>query len=186
MSNWSTSIVSRRGPSHCLSRSASTWARNTRSRGASNSRTISITGSPSGAMISVSWCFVMTLLLVLFGVLLGRHPREHLVEALVTLLDLAPTPFYPSGHQVENLRLQMAGTALGVLRTSDQACLLQHLQVLGDGLDRHVVRRRELGERRVRHGEAGHQVAPSRVGQRGERARELFLVHVRPLLQLIG
>src|SRR3990170_7331985 len=46
-------IVSRRGPSHCTSSSGSVWARNGRSRGASNSRVISMYGTPGSAVIVV-------------------------------------------------------------------------------------------------------------------------------------
>ena len=104
---------------------------------------------------------------------------QHGVEALVPLLGPALVALDPLGHQVEDLRLQVHGPALGVAALGHQPGPLEHLQVLGDGLHADVVRRRELADGRVTHREAGHEVAPGGVGESREDGGEL-VGHGRP------
>ena len=75
----------------------------------------------------------------------SRRPRTTVLAALtsVTLLGLAPVALDPLGHQVEHLGFQVHGPALGLPGPGHQARLLEHLEVLGDGLEADVVRRRE-------------------------------------------
>ncbi len=106
------------------------------------------------------------------------------VEAPVALLRLPAVPLDPLRHQVEDLRLEVHRAALGVPAPGDQARLLEHLQVLGDRLDGHLVGRGQLADRGVAGGEPGDHVAAGRVGQGGEHPGELVGHGVRP--QLIG
>jgi hypothetical protein len=67
------------------------------------------------------------------------HGLEDIVKAAVALLGQTPIPLYPFGHQIEHLRLQMHGPALGLSGTTDQTGLLEDFEVLGDRLNCHVV-----------------------------------------------
>ena len=96
------------------------------------------------------------------------------VEALVALLGLPAVPLDPRGHEVEHLRFEVDGATLGLPAAADQAGVLQHPQVLGDGLDRHVVGLGQLVDRGVGQGQPGDHVPPGGVGQRREHLRELI------------
>ena len=87
------------------------------------------------------------------------------VEALVALLGLLAVPLDPLRHQVEDLRLEVARSPLGVLALTDQARVGEHLDVLGHRLDGDVVGIGQLAHGGVAHGEAGHHVAPRRIGE---------------------
>src|ERR1700730_6328308 len=103
--------VRSRGPSHCTSSSGSLQARNTRSRGASNSRVMTICGMPGSAVI----CVLLILVyfrsgrLVAAGVvfLAGLQRREQFVEPLVSFVPEPLVAGQPGGHLAERLRLQM-------------------------------------------------------------------------------
>ena len=132
----------------------STWARKTFSRGASNSRMIVTIGTFSSTMISAS-------LHAWFSFGLVGQVRQEGVEALVALPRPAAGTARSTGHEVEHLRFEVDGATLGLLRAAHQAGVLQHLQVLGDGLERHVVGRSQLVDRGVGQGRAGR---PCRAG----------------------
>ena len=138
-------------------------------------------------MISVSWVLV-AVMSVLLSWLVGwwlrrggfdvvRHRPEDVVEAAVALLGLAAVALDPLGHQVEDLRFEVHRAALGVPAAAHQAGVLEHLEVLGDGLDGHVVRRGELVDGGVPDGQPGHHVAPGGVGQRREHPGERISRH---------
>src|SRR6202167_6429006 len=127
-------VVSSRGPSHCASRSGSVWARNTRSRGASNSRVMMTIGIPGSAVIAV-------LLIVVSPccrgrswpgpAFLGRLQRgQQVVEPLVALVPEPLVAGQPGGHLAERLGLQAAEPCGSPPVPRDQARLLEHLQVL--------------------------------------------------------
>jgi hypothetical protein len=80
----------------------------------------------------------------------------------------------------------MARPPLGVFALADQAGVGEHLDVLGHRLDRDVVGIGQLPDGGVAHGEAGHHVAPRRVGERREDVGQLVVGHRRLLLQLNG
>src|SRR5262249_9026042 len=100
------------------------------------------------------------------------HGREDVVEAAVALLDLAPVALDPCGHEVEDLRFEVNGAALGVAAPAHHAGVLQHLEMLGDGLQGDVVRRGEVVDGGVPGGQARHDVAPDRVAQSQKGPRE--------------
>ena len=97
---------------------------------------------------------------------------QDVVEAPVALLGLAPVPLDPLGHEVEHLRFEVHRAALGVPRAAHQAGVLEHPQVLGHGLDGHVVGLGQLVDRGVAHGEPGDHVAPGGIGQGREHPGE--------------
>ncbi len=108
------------------------------------------------------------------------HRPEDLVEAAAALLGLPAVPLDPLGHEVEDLRLEVHGASLGVAGAAHQTGVLEHLEVLGDRLDRDVVRLGELVDRRVGEGEPGNHVAPRGVCQRCEHPRERIGRHRSP------
>src|SRR5260221_11467318 len=101
------------------------------------------------------------------------------VETVVALLGLSAVPLDPLGHQVEDLRFEMARPPLGVFALADQAGVGQHLDVLGHGLDGDVVGISQLPDRGVAHGEASHDVAPRRIGESTEDSGQLVVGHRR-------
>jgi hypothetical protein len=108
------------------------------------------------------------------------HPRQHRVEALIALLGLAPVALDPLVHQVEDLRLQPHRPGLRARRPTHDAGTLQHLEVLVDRLQRHLVGLGELVHGRVTRREPGHHVAPGRIGQRREDPRQRVCRHRHP------
>jgi hypothetical protein len=107
-----------------------------------------------------------------------RHRAQDVVETAVALLGLPPVTLDPLGHQLEDIRLEVHRAALGLPAPADQAGVLQHLQVLGDGLDGHVVGRGELVDRGVADREPRHDVPSGGVGQGREHPGERICRHV--------
>src|ERR1700722_18617090 len=101
-----------RGPSHCTRRSGSVWARNTSSRGASNSRVVMIIGMPGSAVISVLLIVVSFLCRcrVMAGILFfaGLQCRQQVIEPLVALVPEPLVAGQPGGHLAERLGFQAA------------------------------------------------------------------------------
>jgi len=56
------------------------------------------------------------------------------------LLDAGPVTLDPGVHQVEGLDIQAHYPGLRAGRAADEPGVLEHLQVLVDGLQRHPVR----------------------------------------------
>src|ERR1700734_1651683 len=125
-----------RGPRHCTRRSGAVWARNTSSRGASNSRVMMKIGMPGSAVISVLLIVVSFLCRcrVMAGILFlsGLQCRQQVIEPLVALVPEPLVAGQPGGHLAERLGLQAAEPGGGPPVPRDQAGLLEHLQVLGD------------------------------------------------------
>ena len=193
-SKWSTCISWRRGPFQRANSSGSVWARKTLAGGASNSRVMRTSGTSGSTLISVSLVrVVMTVLLS--GVVVGAggdgfdvvgHGAQHVVEAAVPVLGLAAVALDPRRHQVEDLRLEVDRAALGVPAAADEAGVLEHPEVLGDGLDGDVVGLGQLVDGGVAVGQPGDDVPPGRVGERREHPGELICGHVVLLVQPIG
>ncbi len=95
----------------------------------------------------------------------GAQVRIQLVEAVVphpaVLID-------PVQGAVECLRLEVAGPELRILAARDEPAALEHLEVFGHRGQRHVEGGSQLVDRGVAPGQAAHDGAPGRVGQRGE------------------
>jgi len=110
----------------------------------------------------------------------AAHLGEDGVEALVALLGSLAVALDPLRHQVEDLRLEMARPPLRVPGLAHQAGVGKHLDVLGHRLDRDVVGIGQLPDGGVAHGEAGHHVAPRRIGESGEDSGQLVVGHGPP------
>src|ERR1700730_3056965 len=133
-------MVRSRGPSHCTSSSGSVYARNTRSRGASNSRVMTICGMPCSAVICVLPIVSPRLdRLIAVGVVLlvGLQRREQLAEPLLALVPEPLVAGQPGGHLAERLGLQVAEPGGRAAGARDQGRVLQHLEVPGDRPVRH-------------------------------------------------
>ena len=125
-----------RGASHCLTRSGSGGRGRPRRPGASNSRSNSMNGTPSGAVMVTgvghgvsSWCRWRRL----------RVPApcdgvEQRVQAPELLLVDQPVLVDPGGERLELGRIEVHRSALGVPASGDQPGLLEHLNVLGHRL----------------------------------------------------
>ena len=146
-------------PIHWTNRSRSVQARKTRSGGCvelardRDRRQVRV-GLDRGL---VGWSCAALMMLLLFSgrVAVGRSEcrRRPSGPARRRGGGTAPRPppvaLDPLRHQVEHLRLEVHRPALGVPAAADQPGVLEHLEVLGDRLDAHVVRRRELAHRGV-------------------------------------
>ncbi|HXL20369.1 MAG TPA: hypothetical protein VN961_22855, partial [Streptosporangiaceae bacterium] len=81
--------------------------------------------------------------MILF-IFVSFHLRQDGVEAAVTLLDAVPVALDPGVHQVESLDLQAHRPGLRPSRPADEPGVLEHPQMLVDGLQRHQVRLGQL------------------------------------------
>jgi hypothetical protein len=108
------------------------------------------------------------------------------VEAAVALLDAGSVALDPGVHQVEGLYLEAHRPGLRAGRAADEPGVLEHLQVLVDGLQRHPVRLGQLAHGRVAFGEPGHHVAPGRIREGGEDLRQRVHGHRFPQFQPNG
>ena len=102
---------------------------------------------------------------------------QQVVEAAVPLLGLALVSLDPFGHQVEDLRFEMHGTALRVTAARHEPGVLEHPQVLRDRLHRDLVRLGQLVDGRIGDREPGDHVAPGRIRQCREHPRERVCRH---------
>ena len=146
-------------------RSGSAWARNTAATGASNSRSKSMNGTPSGA-VTVSGLVVM----VDFSLVLGEQPRRGRGHLLFVGQAVAVDPGGRALRAAAAVEVHRA--ALGVARPGDEAGLLEHLDVLGHRLLGDGEWFGELVDRCRAAAEAGDDPPPNRVGERHERPVE--------------
>src|SRR5438093_3961232 len=109
---------------------------NTRSRGASKTRDMTI--SRSDGVATSSWClpFPPIALLLSSSLELGQI----LVQPVVALLPEAAIPLRPLGDLLERARLESGGPPLPLPASRDQTRPLEHLQVLGNRPPAHVAR----------------------------------------------
>src|SRR5580700_1301990 len=161
-------MLSARGPSHRTSRSGSVWARNTRSRGASNSLVTMICGTPGSAVITVLLIVVSFRLGRPAGpaALIGLKRCEQVVEALVALVPEPLVAGQPGRHVAQRLGLQVTEPRGRAAGARDKARVLQHLQVPGDGRLGHPERLGELGHGGLAVGQPGQDRTPGRIGER--------------------
>src|SRR6202035_4498739 len=169
------------GPSHCATSSGSMWARNTRSRGALNSRVMVICGMPGSAV----FCVLLIVVSLRYGHLLlaralflaGLQGGEQVVEPLVAFIPEPLVAGEPGGHLAQRRGLQAAEPGGRPPATRDQARVLQHLQVPGDRRLGHAERRGELGDGGLTVGETGQDRPPDRVGECPEHETEPVTTH---------
>src|SRR6516164_9796705 len=150
--------VKPRGHDHCASICGSVQARNTSSRGASKVR----------RMISSRAASALFRTLASMSLLLSLQLAEVAIEAAEAAFPVTAVTLRPLRHIAQRCRLQAAGTRGPAPSTSDQACALEHLQMLGDRRLAHREGPRELHHARLARGEPGENGAARRVGERGE------------------
>ena len=96
----------------------------------------------------------------------GTHPvagpNYEAVEARIPQLAVL---LQPVGHVLQRARLNLARPRLRLAGPQDQPTALEHLDVLRDGLDRHVERLGELVDRRGPRRQPGEDRAPRRIGE---------------------
>src|SRR5262249_25681602 len=128
-------VVKPLGPHHDEICAGSVQAWNTNSRGASNTRVITISAALPAALLAD------ILLLLLFEIL------QILVQPVEALLPPPPVMIHPLGDFLERRRLQPAGPPLRVPPPRNQPSPLEHFQVLGHRRQAHVERRRQIRNR---------------------------------------
>src|SRR5437763_12261334 len=141
------------------------WASNTSSRGASKIRVEAI--SRSDGVVTSSLLPLGAIVLLLSSYL---ELFQVLVQPVVALLPEAAVPLRPLRDLLQRPRLEPGRPRLPFPAPGDEPGPLQHLQVLGDGREADLERRRQLGHRGLSHGEPGHDGPARGVGQGGERA----------------
>src|ERR1022692_1788057 len=180
-SYWSTVMVRSRGPSHWASSSGSVCARNTRSRGASNSRVMMICGMPGSAVICVLPIVgsLRSDRLVAAGVVLpdALQCREQLVEPLMALVPEPLVAGQPGGYLAQRLGVQVAEPGGRPPGAGDEPRVLQHLQVPGDGRLGHAERRGQLCDGGIPLGQPGQDRPPDRIRERPEDEAQLVGRH---------
>src|ERR1700730_1019567 len=175
-SQCSIRVVMASGPTHRANNPGSVWARNNCPGVAAKSRIIRMPGSFGSASMIVSVILFMLVSLHLCQLHLGQDG----VEAAVALLDAVPVALDPGVHQVEGLDLQAHRPGLRSSRPADEPGLLEHPQVLVDGLPRHPVPPGQVAHRRGALREPGHHVAPGRIREGGEDPGQHFRGHRTP------
>src|ERR1700754_1254091 len=158
-SQCSIRVTTAPGRTHWANNAGSVWARSSCSGVAAKSRVVRMTGSLGSASMTVSEILFM---------LVSLHLRQEGVKAAVALLDAVPVALDPGVHQVEGLDLQAHRPGLRPSRSADEPGVLEHPQVLVDGLQRHPVRPGQLAHGRVALREPGHHVEPGRIREGGE------------------
>ena len=93
---------------------------------------------------------------------------EKLVELPVPLVPEALVLREPFRRLAQRFRLEVADTGSGLTGAGDEAGLLEHLQVAGDGRLRHLEGRRQGGNRRVPLRQPGQDRTTRRISQRRE------------------
>src|SRR5687768_3109367 len=111
---------------------------------------------------------LLALLISLFG-LQFLHVLLEIVEALLPELAIVAEPLRCTR---ERLRFEAARAKLRVAAARDEACALEHLEVLRDGGLAHVERLHEVRHRRFALSETRQDRAPRGVGKRSERQVE--------------
>ena len=125
------------GPSQCTRCSGSVHARKTSSRGASNTRVMTISRSAvSGWTLGLGhrgprWQLGRP-------PLLGLQLAQVLVQPVEALFPELAVALQPVGHVLERRGLQPARPPLGLAALGDQPGALEHLEVLGDGRQAHA------------------------------------------------
>src|SRR5271169_3665936 len=122
-----TGIVKRCGPHHFAKCFGSVHALNTSSRGASNTRVISISRSAKFAA-----ALFPALLTAMFPLLLFQSLKI-VVQPIEALIPEAPVAIHPVGDLSERHGPKAAGPSLRLATPRNQPGPLQHLEVLGDG-----------------------------------------------------
>src|SRR6187455_1130030 len=149
MSNALVVVVKPSGPHHCDRCLGSVHAVHTSSRGASNSRMPTIARgslSRSTLFLAATLALLGLLRILAFG-RLGLQLAEIVLQAVEPLLPKPAIILEPLIDRLQRLRLDLAGPPLRLAAARDQACTLQHLEMLGDGRAADVEWLGQLGHR---------------------------------------
>ena len=146
------------GPHQRIRCSGSVQRRKSRSRGAAISRMRTISRSPRRPLGSYSTTIVVSPCSQRCGV--GFQPIEMFAPEL-------SVGFQPIVHLPKRLGFEATGPPLRLPALRNQPGLFQHLQMLGDGDQRHVERSRQFRHR----GFAGSTVAPGWPGASDRQGR---------------
>src|SRR5262245_9129325 len=160
-----TSLLPR--PHHCATSSGSVNARQTRSRGASNTRSVRISRW-LGVVTRVVWparCSVVLILCVL-------RTLEECPEAVETRFEHLVVPGDPGGLLVEPARAQPAASHPPDLLARDESGLLEDPHVLLDTGQRHAESAGQVADRCVAAAEPFEDAPAGRIGERAERRVE--------------
>src|SRR5882672_12310686 len=137
---------------HCLMSSLSVSAFHTRATGASKVRS---TTSGSSFVTTLSFAAISLLLALDFHrVLLALQFLEVAFQLVESLLPVAAVVLDPVGDALERIGLEPARPPLRLAPALDQARVLEHLEVLGDGGKAHVKRLGQFHDRGFPRGEA--------------------------------
>src|SRR5690349_9689964 len=98
----------------------------------------------------------------------GTAVLQPAIHALEAALPEAAIGVDPRGRLLERLGVEVDGAELRHLAAGDQAGALQHLEVLGDRLNRDREALGELGEGGVAAAQPAQDLPSGRVGERGE------------------
>ncbi len=105
------------------------------------------------------------------------HRLQIFGEIVEAAIPEAPIAIEPVGHRLQRRRLQMTGTPLCFAPARDQPRAFEHLQMLGNGGEAHVIGLGQLGDRGIPRGKAGQDAAARRVGEGEQRRAELVGRH---------
>src|SRR5438445_2464520 len=149
-------------------------ASNTRSRGASKTRVMTI--SRSDGVVTVSW--LLPLPPITFSFPRPFELVQVLVQPVAALLPEPTVPLGPIRRLLERPGLEPSGPPLALPAPRDQPGALQDLEVLGDRGKSHREGLGQLGDRRVARGQPLQDRPASRVGERRKSAVQVLGCHL--------
>src|SRR5205807_7719931 len=154
-------VVKPRGPNQRATCSGSVHASHTSSRGASKTRVI-VNSRPMGGVSAIA------------PLLDGA---QVIVEPVEAALEELPVALQPAGGVLERTPAQPGRPPLGGPPAGDEPGVLEHLQVLRNGLHRHGERLRELVDGRLPVDEPLEDRPARGIGESREGATELVDCH---------
>ena len=92
----------------------------------------------------------------------------------------------PVDRRVQWLRLESTGAVLGILSPGDESGPLEHLEVLGHGLQAHVERLGQIVHVGLTRRQPGQKRATGRIGQSGKGGAQRIVRHMYSTYQLFN
>src|SRR6266540_341867 len=145
-------------------------ASNTRSRGASKTRVMTISRSDGVVMVS----FLLPLPPIALLLSSSLELVQVLVKPVVGLFPEPPVPLGPLGNLLERSRLQAGRPPLPLPAPRDEPGALQHLEVLRDRRQAHLERLRQLGDGSLPRRQSGEDRPARGIRERPEGAVQPF------------
>src|SRR6266511_3782440 len=158
------------GPHQCDMCSHEECASNTRSRGASKTRVMTISRSDGVVMVS----FLLPLPPIALLLSSSLELVQVLVKPVVGLFPEPPVPLGPLGNLLERSRLQAGRPPLPLPAPRDEPGALQHLEVLRDRRQAHLERLRQLGDGSLPRRQSGEDRPARGIRERPEGAVQPF------------